>query len=92
MELLDKKDFTNLKENGFMSIKLLLDAKFPLSLQTYISSAYQHLSNGKELAVAVRNSAATEALCNESFAGGSKTVWIEHFIYPSKIRNYSLNC
>jgi pyruvate,water dikinase len=69
MGLLDKKDFTNLKEIGFKARKLLLDAKFPLSLQTYISLAYQQLSNGEEIAVAVRSSAATEDLGNESFAG-----------------------
>lgn len=69
MGFLDTKNFTNLKEIGLKVRKLILDAKFPLSLQNDISSAYNYLSNGKELAVAVRSSTATEDLANASFAG-----------------------
>lgn len=69
MSLLDKKDFTNLKEIGLKTRKLLLDAKFPLDLQTAISFAYQFLSNGNEVAVAVRSSATAEDLVSASFAG-----------------------
>ncbi|OHT45314.1 hypothetical protein B0A71_16365 [Flavobacterium tructae] len=69
MQLLDKKDFTNLTEIGSKARKLLLDAKFPLDLQTEISNAYSFLCENKELAVAVRSSATAEDLANASFAG-----------------------
>ncbi|MBF4507637.1 phosphoenolpyruvate synthase [Flavobacterium sp. JLP] len=69
MKILDKKEFTNLSEIGLKARKLLLDAKFPLDLQTAISSAYNSLSEGNELAVAVRSSATAEDLANASFAG-----------------------
>ena len=69
MELLDKKKFTNLSEIGSKARKLLLDAKFPLDLQTEISDAYSCLCEKKELAVAVRSSATAEDLANASFAG-----------------------
>lgn len=69
MKLLDKEDFRNLNEIGLKARKLLLAAKFPLNLQTAISSAYNDLSRGSELAVAVRSSATAEDLANASFAG-----------------------
>jgi len=69
MQLLDKKDFTNLTEIGEKARKLLLDAKFPLDLQTEISDAYVRLYEGRDLAVAVRSSATAEDLANASFAG-----------------------
>jgi len=69
MKLLDKKDFMNLSEIGSKSRKLLLDAKFPLDLQTAISSAYTDLSKDNEMNVAVRSSATAEDLDNASFAG-----------------------
>ncbi|MBE8726052.1 PEP/pyruvate-binding domain-containing protein [Flavobacterium hungaricum] len=69
MKLLDKKDFMNLNEIGSKARKLLLDAKFPLDLQTAISSAYTDLSKDNEMTVAVRSSATAEDLANASFAG-----------------------
>lgn len=69
MKLLDKKDFMNLSEIGSKARKLLLDAKFPLDLQTAISSAYTNLSKDNELTVAVRSSATAEDLASASFAG-----------------------
>ncbi|BDU25731.1 phosphoenolpyruvate synthase [Flavobacterium sp. GSB-24] len=69
MKLLDKKDFMNLNEIGSKARKLLLDAKFPLDLQTAISSAYTDLSKDNEMTVAVRSSATAEDLDNASFAG-----------------------
>ncbi|OIV40951.1 phosphoenolpyruvate synthase [Flavobacterium johnsoniae] len=69
MKLLDKKDFMNLNEIGSKARKLLLDAKFPLDLQTAISSAYTDLSQDNEMTVAVRSSATAEDLANASFAG-----------------------
>lgn len=69
MKLLDKTDFTNLSEIGLKARKLLLDAKFPLDLQTDITSAYADLSEGNDPAVAVRSSATAEDLANASFAG-----------------------
>jgi pyruvate,water dikinase len=69
MKLLDKKGFTNLNEIGSKARKLLLDAKFPLDLQTAISSAYTDLSQDNEMTVAVRSSATAEDLANASFAG-----------------------
>ncbi|MFH6968892.1 phosphoenolpyruvate synthase [Flavobacterium sp. FlaQc-28] len=69
MQLLDKKDFINLTEIGEKARKLLLDAKFPLDLQTEISDAYSCLCEDKDLAVAVRSSATAEDLVNASFAG-----------------------
>ncbi|UPZ14418.1 phosphoenolpyruvate synthase [Flavobacterium humidisoli] len=69
MKLLDKKDFMNLSEIGSKARKLMLDAKFPLDLQTAISSAYTDLSKDNEMNVAVRSSATAEDLDNASFAG-----------------------
>jgi len=69
IKLLDKKDFMNLSEIGSKARKLLLDAKFPLDLQTAISSAYTDLSKDNEMNVAVRSSATAEDLDNASFAG-----------------------
>ncbi len=69
MKLLDKKDFNNLNEIGSKARKLLLDAKFPLDLQTAISAAYTNLSKDSNLTVAVRSSATAEDLANASFAG-----------------------
>lgn len=69
IKLLDTKDFTNLSEIGLKARKLLLEAKFPLELQTAISSAYMNLSQSEDLAVAVRSSATAEDLANASFAG-----------------------
>lgn len=69
MQLLDKDDFTNLTEIGSKARKLLLDAKFPLDLQTEISDAYSLLCKDSDVAVAVRSSATAEDLANASFAG-----------------------
>ncbi|MFB3388593.1 phosphoenolpyruvate synthase [Flavobacterium sp. LAR06] len=69
MQLLDKKDFSNLTEIGEKTRKLLLDAKFPLDLQTEISDAYFSLCENHDMAVAVRSSATAEDLANASFAG-----------------------
>lgn len=69
MKLLDKEGFTNLSEIGSKARKLLMDAKFPLDLQTEISSAYTKLSKDSDMAVAVRSSATAEDLANASFAG-----------------------
>lgn len=68
---LDTKEFTNLKEIGSSARKFLLNAKFPLDLQTEITSAYIFLSDGleKNFGVAVRSSATAEDLANASFAG-----------------------
>jgi pyruvate,water dikinase len=69
MNLLDKTKFTNLKEIGLKARNLLLKAKFPLELQTDISSAYTGLFEDKDLAVAVRSSAIAEGFPNASFTG-----------------------
>lgn len=69
IKLLDKKDFSNLKEIGLKARRLLLDAKFPLELENAISRAYKILCENKELSVAVRSSATAEDLVNASFAG-----------------------
>lgn len=69
MKLLDKKDFTNLNEIGLKARKILLEAKFPLDLQTAISCAYVDLSKDDDLIVAVRSSAAAEDGFSANFAG-----------------------
>lgn len=69
MDLLDKTKFTNLKEIGLKARNLLLNAKFPLELQTDISSSYTSLFGDKDLAVAVRSTAIAEDFPNASFTG-----------------------
>lgn len=68
---LDTVDFTNLAEIGSKARKLILEGRFPLDLETSITTAYNSLSDDKErdFAVAVRSSATAEDLSNASFAG-----------------------
>jgi len=51
----------------------LLQAPIPTSIVTAITDAYQALSNGEEVPVAVRSSATTEDLPSASFAGQQET-------------------
>lgn len=71
LKKLDRKDFSNLADIGLKTRQLLLEAKFPLDLETEITAAYHLLSGGqnKEIPVAIRSSATAEDLSNASFAG-----------------------
>lgn len=71
LKKLDRKDFSNLADIGLKTRQVLLEAKFPLDLETEITAAYHLLSGGqnKEIPVAIRSSATAEDLSNASFAG-----------------------
>lgn len=69
MQLLDRKNYTNLKETGAYARKLLLDAELPKNLQLAIAHAYKELCGETYFEVAVRSSATAEDLPQASFAG-----------------------
>ncbi len=66
---LDRKDFTNLEETGAKARSLIMNAKFPTTVENAIISAYtEYFGNGNQ-EVAVRSSATAEDLADASFAG-----------------------
>ena len=66
---LDKKNFHNLNEVALLARNLILNAQLPDSIITSIIKAYEILSNGFPVTVAVRSSATAEDLPQASFAG-----------------------
>ncbi|MGN6193872.1 MAG: phosphoenolpyruvate synthase [Ginsengibacter sp.] len=69
MQNLDKKTFKNLKETGEKARNLIMNATIPDSIVSAIKMAYNELTSGKNLEVAVRSSATAEDLPQASFAG-----------------------
>jgi pyruvate,water dikinase len=66
---LDRNGFSNLKDIGARARRLIHEAELPADMAGEITRAYQVLSGGESLAVAVRSSATAEDLPQASFAG-----------------------
>lgn len=69
MSLLDRKNFSNLKEIGAAARAQILDAKMPEDISNAIIDGYKKLCGITYFEVAVRSSATAEDLPNASFAG-----------------------
>lgn len=70
---LDVEDVNALRKVGQEIRTKILQTPFPQELITSVTSAYQTLGEGKEIAVAVRSSATAEDLPDASFAGQQET-------------------
>jgi pyruvate, water dikinase len=66
---LDREEYSNLKKTGEQARTLILNAQIPDDLKVGILKNYKHLSDGEDIAVAVRSSATAEDLPTASFAG-----------------------
>ena len=66
---LDRETYSNLQDINLKARELILIARIPDALSEEINFAYQELSGGKALHVAVRSSATAEDLPEASFAG-----------------------
>ncbi len=69
LDELDRTQFGNLLDIGQKIRNLILEAKIPDDLAQAILAQYDQLSEGQDIAVAVRSSATAEDLPNASFAG-----------------------
>lgn len=69
MDAIERPSYANLREIGPKIRKLLLESSLPDDLAEAIIAHYKTLSQGKDIAVAVRSSATAEDLPNASFAG-----------------------
>ncbi len=69
MSQLDRVKYANLRELGLKARKWILEAVIPPDLKKEVIEAYQKLSNGTQIEVAVRSSATAEDLPQASFAG-----------------------
>jgi pyruvate, water dikinase len=69
LSVLDKKNFTNLRETGNKARQLMLSGVLPPKLETAITEAYKTLCGNEDTEVAVRSSATAEDLPEASFAG-----------------------
>ncbi len=66
---LDREHFGNLKEVAAKARTLLLQAEMPGEIREAITRAWNTLSSGNDISVAVRSSATAEDLAEASFAG-----------------------
>ena len=73
LETLDVDDIDALTEAGAKIRQWVLDQPLPDRLMQEIRAAWDELSGGKEIAVAVRSSATAEDLPDASFAGQQET-------------------
>jgi len=73
LENLDVDDIDALTSAGASIRGWIGDAKLPERLMSDIRSAWDEMSNGKDIAVAVRSSATAEDLPDASFAGQQET-------------------
>jgi pyruvate,water dikinase len=69
MSMLNKKDFSNLREIGSKARALMLSAQIPKKIQAAIVQSYAELVGEDLSEVAVRSSATAEDLPDASFAG-----------------------
>ena len=69
MQNLDREEYSNLKKTGEQARALILNAQMPDDLKEGILKNYKYLSDGEDIAVAVRSSATAEDLPTASFAG-----------------------
>ena len=70
---LDVDDVSALAATGARIRGWIMSAPFPAALQKAVSEELRKMSNGKEIAVAVRSSATAEDLPEASFAGQQET-------------------
>ncbi len=70
---LDSSDIENLRDRGLRVRQAILAAELPADLGREIAFAYDELSEGKLVDVAVRSSATAEDLPDASFAGQQET-------------------
>ncbi len=73
LESLDCNDTRALAETGKTLRDWIMAGSFQPDLEEAINQAYQEMSGGKEIAVAVRSSATAEDLPDASFAGQQET-------------------
>ena len=69
IQILDKKDFTNLRSISDQAKEMILKGNLPEDLAKEIEDAYIKLGGNADTTVAVRSSATAEDLPNASFAG-----------------------
>lgn len=69
MNQLDRPSYSNLSSIGEKARDIILKAPLPVELCNEIEKSWQQLTNGTEMAVAVRSSATAEDLPEASFAG-----------------------
>ena len=70
---LDVEDVQALAETGKKIRQWIVDEPFPPALNDTVASAFEALSGGNDIAVAVRSSATAEDLPDASFAGQQET-------------------
>ncbi|AMN47232.1 phosphoenolpyruvate synthase [Steroidobacter denitrificans] len=70
---LDVDDVEKLTETGAKIRNWILSTPFPEKLQKEILESFERMSNGRDIAVAVRSSATAEDLPDASFAGQQET-------------------
>jgi pyruvate,water dikinase len=70
---LDVEDVTKLAATGAQIRQWMLSTPFPAQLEKAVVEELRQMSNGKEIAVAVRSSATAEDLPEASFAGQQET-------------------
>jgi pyruvate,water dikinase len=73
LEKLNVDDVTALAKTGARIREWIMSTPFPPSLEQAVSAAFDELSGGKDIAVAVRSSATAEDLPEASFAGQQET-------------------
>jgi pyruvate,water dikinase len=73
LEQLDTNNIQDLKEAGKAIRALIMGAEFQPQLNSAIEAAWAEMSNGEDIAVAVRSSATAEDLPDASFAGQQET-------------------
>ncbi len=73
LDQLDTNNIQNLKDAGKAIRDLIMNAEFQPQLNSAIEAAWAEMSNGEDIAVAVRSSATAEDLPDASFAGQQET-------------------
>ena len=73
LESLDVDDISALTKTGAAIRGWIIDASLPESLENEIRAAFDTMSGGKDISVAVRSSATAEDLPDASFAGQQET-------------------
>ncbi|MCG8670775.1 MAG: phosphoenolpyruvate synthase [Pseudomonadales bacterium] len=73
LDALDVDDVNALAETGAKIRQWILDTPFPAALEEALTEAYQKMTEGNDIAVAIRSSATAEDLPDASFAGQQET-------------------
>ncbi|MDH3458608.1 MAG: phosphoenolpyruvate synthase, partial [Gemmatimonadota bacterium] len=71
---LNVEDVSALARTGSEIRGLIMEAPFPATLKTAVTSAWEHLRGEEDFEVAVRSSATAEDLPEASFAGQQETL------------------